>query len=88
MNELISKINRFGAREKDEQSLLLKVGEICRDAAATFTTKKKRKHQLHRLYFHSKERRLKRKSNDCFVKRINRPKAISAKPEIAQSDEV
>lgn len=40
MNELISKINRFGAREKDEQSLLLKVGEICRDAAATFTTKK------------------------------------------------
>ena len=40
MNELISKINRFGAREKDEQSLLLKVGEICRDAAATFTTRK------------------------------------------------
>lgn len=40
MNELISKINRFGAREKDEQSLLLKVGEICRDAAATFATKK------------------------------------------------
>lgn len=40
MNELISKINRFGAREKDEQSLLLKVGEICRDAAATFTTQK------------------------------------------------
>ena len=40
MNELISKINRFGAREKDEQRLLLKVGEICRDAAATFTTKK------------------------------------------------
>lgn len=40
MNELISKINRFGAREKDEQSLLLKAGEICRDAAATFTTRK------------------------------------------------
>ncbi|WP_117887053.1 hypothetical protein [Neisseria meningitidis] len=40
MNELISKINRFGAREKDEQSLLLKIGEICRDAAATFTTRK------------------------------------------------
>lgn len=40
MNELIRKINRFGAREKEEQSLLLKVGEICRDAAATFTTKK------------------------------------------------
>lgn len=40
MNELISKINRFGAREKDEQSLLLKVGEICRDAAATFPTRK------------------------------------------------
>lgn len=40
MNELISKINRLGAREKDEQSLLLKVGEICRDAAATFTTRK------------------------------------------------
>ncbi len=38
MNELISKINRFGAREKEEQSLLLKVGEICRDAGATFTT--------------------------------------------------
>ncbi|KLT20207.1 hypothetical protein M672_08580, partial [Neisseria gonorrhoeae GC1-182] len=33
MNELISRINRFGARAKDEQSLLLKVGEICRDAA-------------------------------------------------------
>lgn len=40
MNELIRKINRFGAREKDEQSLLLKIGEICRDAAATFTTRK------------------------------------------------
>jgi len=40
MNELISKINRLGAREKNEQSLLLKVGEICRDAAATFTTRK------------------------------------------------
>ncbi|KLS11357.1 hypothetical protein M716_09835, partial [Neisseria gonorrhoeae SK32402] len=37
MNELISRINRFGAREKDGQSLLLKVGEICRDAAATWT---------------------------------------------------
>lgn len=40
MNELISKINRLGAKEKNEQSLLLKVGEICRDAAATFTTRK------------------------------------------------
>ncbi|ENS9386672.1 hypothetical protein ELG09_11610, partial [Neisseria gonorrhoeae] len=40
MNELISKINRVGARAKDEQSLLLKVGEICRDAAATWTTRK------------------------------------------------
>lgn len=40
MNELISRINRFGAREKDEQSLLLKIDEICRDAAATFTTRK------------------------------------------------
>ncbi|KLS02577.1 hypothetical protein M688_11225, partial [Neisseria gonorrhoeae SK22871] len=38
MNELISRINRFGARVKDGQSLLLKVGEICRDAAATWTT--------------------------------------------------
>ncbi|KLS49319.1 hypothetical protein M736_10825, partial [Neisseria gonorrhoeae MIA_2011_03-10] len=27
MNELISRINRFGARAKDGQSLLLKVGE-------------------------------------------------------------
>ncbi|WP_202148448.1 hypothetical protein [Neisseria gonorrhoeae] len=40
MNELISRINRVGAREKDGQSLLLKVGEICRDAGATFTTRK------------------------------------------------
>ncbi|ENX7836750.1 TPA: hypothetical protein WLY10_002034, partial [Neisseria gonorrhoeae] len=40
MNELISRINRFGARAKDGQSLLLKVGEICRDAAATWTTRK------------------------------------------------
>ncbi|KLT01509.1 hypothetical protein M671_07205, partial [Neisseria gonorrhoeae CH811] len=39
MNELISRINRFGTRAKDEQSLLLKVGEICRDAAATWTTR-------------------------------------------------
>ncbi|HFB1534092.1 TPA: hypothetical protein WNL68_002149, partial [Neisseria gonorrhoeae] len=28
------------ARAKDGQSLLLKVGEICRDAGATFTTRK------------------------------------------------
>ncbi|WP_307754042.1 hypothetical protein, partial [Neisseria gonorrhoeae] len=27
-------------KTKDEQSLLLKVGEICRDAAATWTTRK------------------------------------------------
>ncbi|HGN6774243.1 TPA: hypothetical protein ACKWYO_002111 [Neisseria gonorrhoeae] len=40
MNELISRINRVGTRAKDEQSLLLKVGEICRDAAATWTTRK------------------------------------------------
>ncbi|BBH56496.1 hypothetical protein [Neisseria gonorrhoeae] len=40
MNELISRINRFGTRAKDGQSLLLKVGEICRDAAATWTTRK------------------------------------------------
>ncbi|EPI1850642.1 hypothetical protein GRH81_002051 [Neisseria gonorrhoeae] len=40
MNELTGRINRFGAREKDGQSLLLKVGEICRDAAATWTTRK------------------------------------------------
>ncbi|KLS77052.1 hypothetical protein M783_11785, partial [Neisseria gonorrhoeae MU_NG18] len=40
MNELTGRINRFGARAKDEQSLLLKVGEICRDAAATWTTRK------------------------------------------------
>lgn len=40
MNELISRTNRFGARAKDEQSLLLKVAEICRDAAATWTTRK------------------------------------------------
>ena len=40
MNELISRINRLGAKAKDEQSLLLKVGEICRDVAATFTTRK------------------------------------------------
>lgn len=38
MNELISKINRFGT--KNEQDLLSKVAEICRDAAATFTTRK------------------------------------------------
>ncbi|EMT3282732.1 hypothetical protein P0064_002077, partial [Neisseria gonorrhoeae] len=40
MNELTGRINRFGARAKDGQSLLLKVGEICRDAAATWTTRK------------------------------------------------
>ncbi|HGM1811414.1 TPA: hypothetical protein ACKN5J_002128 [Neisseria gonorrhoeae] len=40
MNELTGKINRVGARAKDGQSLLLKVGEICRDAAATWTTRK------------------------------------------------
>ncbi|EMT8261689.1 hypothetical protein LUP75_001989 [Neisseria gonorrhoeae] len=40
MNELTGRINRFGARVKDGQSLLLKVGEICRDAAATWTTRK------------------------------------------------
>ncbi|EMS1962500.1 TPA: hypothetical protein AABV03_002017 [Neisseria gonorrhoeae] len=40
MNELTGRINRFGTRAKDEQSLLLKVGEICRDAAATWTTRK------------------------------------------------
>ncbi|EMR8637739.1 hypothetical protein J9H05_002092, partial [Neisseria gonorrhoeae] len=40
MNELTGRINRFGARAKDGQSLLLKVGEICRDAGATFTTRK------------------------------------------------
>ncbi|EMS3902972.1 hypothetical protein ABMK33_002055 [Neisseria gonorrhoeae] len=40
MNELTGRINRVGARVKDGQSLLLKVGEICRDAAATWTTRK------------------------------------------------
>ncbi|QOG45094.1 hypothetical protein IBX80_08170 [Neisseria gonorrhoeae] len=40
MNELISKINRVGARAKDEQSLLLKVGEIGGDAGAAATTRK------------------------------------------------
>ncbi|EMU5162914.1 hypothetical protein C1R53_11015, partial [Neisseria gonorrhoeae] len=40
MNELTGRINRFGTRAKDGQSLLLKVGEICRDAGATFTTRK------------------------------------------------
>ncbi|WP_447544454.1 hypothetical protein [Neisseria gonorrhoeae] len=40
MNELTGRINRFGTRVKDGQSLLLKVGEICRDAAATWTTRK------------------------------------------------
>ncbi|HFA7927064.1 TPA: hypothetical protein WMX16_002006 [Neisseria gonorrhoeae] len=40
MNELTGRINRVGTRAKDGQSLLLKVGEICRDAAATWTTRK------------------------------------------------
>lgn len=52
MRELISKINRLGAREKDEQSLLLKVDEICRDAGATFTTMKD-KSIAHTAFFFS-----------------------------------
>ncbi|HHA3986552.1 TPA: hypothetical protein ACOB23_002222 [Neisseria gonorrhoeae] len=38
MNELISRINRFGT--KNEQDLLSKVAEICKGAGAKFTTRK------------------------------------------------
>lgn len=38
MDELISKINRHGT--KNEQDLLSKVAEICKEAGAKFTTRR------------------------------------------------